>query len=291
MTEIDNKTINAWAAGFFDGDGNIYARKQTSSKNFIIRSRIGQVNEPVLEFMKSVFGGNVNKHWHPRNDNCQQMYDWTTHTNNSIKFLNNILPYLIEKHQQAEIAISMKKYIDRRDYKTQRLLSDQISELKHTYEQLPPKSHIYSKTPLKTNDMDIADIAYISGLFDAEGHIGIYGDDIVRIKISNTSKAIIDYLVDTIGGNVYVSKRNPPRIPIADWRLNGISAIDTLKIFRPFLKVKHTQVSIAIKTLSEFRYRKKEAKHAISDLNRGRSTPEKIKCLHTPPQKNIFEYV
>jgi len=51
----------AWAAGFFDGEGNV-ASRDNSSGGRQIKVQVTQKDRRVLEKIQSIFGGNIYPH-------------------------------------------------------------------------------------------------------------------------------------------------------------------------------------------------------------------------------------
>lgn len=93
--------------------------------------------------------------------------------------------------------------------------------------------------------------AYIAGIVDGEGCIRLhkrtkrkYVSYVPELTISNTSKALIEYLAETMGGCYHPRKRNNPKhSPTWDWQAptNFVAIADILSNILPYLIVKHTQ--------------------------------------------------
>jgi hypothetical protein len=90
-------------------------------------------------------------------------------------------------------------------------------------------------------------LAYIAGLFDGEGCIGLYprkdvrGGKVVMIQIGVTDKNVIDWLSKVIGGGVSIvtSHPNPNYKLCYKWRLQGVlDDLVFLKAIYPYLKIK-----------------------------------------------------
>ena len=98
-----------------------------------------------------------------------------------------------------------------------------------------------------------ADIAYLAGIVDGEGSIGLG----VRqrkyvtptLQISNTNRILIDWLL-TIGGTAYATKEaRPNRKRCWLWRMAGSEARELIRTIRPFLKLKTAQADIVLAIL------------------------------------------
>jgi hypothetical protein len=106
--------------------------------------------------------------------------------------------------------------------------------------------------------MDDTTLAYVAGLIDGEGYIGIsyaaqkapYCTPRYRLRISvgMTCEHIVRWLADTFGFNVYVKQpdfRNR-RQTVYTADLQAIRCADFLRAIRPWLKIKDLQADVAI---------------------------------------------
>lgn len=109
--------------------------------------------------------------------------------------------------------------------------------------------------------MKKTDLAYIAGLFDGEGSIGIYLNQSKKtkegIKLSHyrlqcavmlTDEFLIHLLQMHFGGEFYIyTRRDKPiwRI-VYRWSVNSKKALDFLETIIPYLKIKKPQAEIAI---------------------------------------------
>lgn len=96
-----NNLINAYFAGFFDGEGSIdYENKGTT-----VRVAIGNTAKSLLQFMTKRYGGR----FHPFNGRPEHhtpMFSWSIRNKSeSEKFLLQVLPYLKIKHVSAKAAL------------------------------------------------------------------------------------------------------------------------------------------------------------------------------------------
>ena len=108
-------------------------------------------------------------------------------------------------------------------------------------------------------------IAYLAGMIDADGYIGItkakpvtgntknprYG---LTVNVTNTSKQLMDWLVENFGGKVYTRKH----LPGVNWKTtyNWIvtfgNASELLKLVEPFLVVKREQALLGIELIRDW---------------------------------------
>jgi len=108
--------------------------------------------------------------------------------------------------------------------------------------------------------MKRTDIAYVAGIIDGEGSIGIYkkfGKDKRRyyqltVQVSNSNEWLIRWLQMAFGSYAYHHghyscekiKRNRE---IYTWSIVGNKAVDFLKTIHPYLRLKKPQAEIAIR--------------------------------------------
>jgi len=102
----------------------------------------------------------------------------------------------------------------------------------------------------------IEDLAYLAGIIDGEGTIGIYyhkGRNSYRVKIYvvNTYKPLIDWLGSVFGGFVYQRTHKTWKTKY-EWHL-GEDAMDLLKSLIPYLKIKKEQALTAIEFREKFK--------------------------------------
>jgi hypothetical protein len=106
--------IKAWAAGFFDGEGCILLSREGPGAHYLgfrLRITVGQrYDTRPLFLLKKYWGGHVHK---DKNSNSR----WVCKSDKAIKFLQDTLPNLIVKHDQALIAIDFRKYMIENKYK------------------------------------------------------------------------------------------------------------------------------------------------------------------------------
>lgn len=103
----------AWAAGFFEGEGNTgfnFCYNKSVNKSYPrLALSIAQVHREPLDAFQKVFGiGTVRGPYGPYNTTKQPYFQYQTSGRKAIEVLEQMKPYLFEKAIQAEGAI--KKY-------------------------------------------------------------------------------------------------------------------------------------------------------------------------------------
>ena len=97
------------------------------------------------------------------------------------------------------------------------------------------------------------EVAYFAGLFDGEGHVGIWCHTqgrqyYLQAEITNTHQGIIEQLQNKFAGYIYSMKRySSNHRPTWGWRLQSRSAFNFLKIIYPYSRIKTQQIELAMK--------------------------------------------
>jgi len=104
----------AWAAGFFDGEGCINIAKPINKRphatyiTYALQAIVAQRDRRPLDELVHLFGGKVttvkihgSTYWYLRR-----------HGRKAVEMLEQILPFLVLKKEQAELALKFQKYYD-----------------------------------------------------------------------------------------------------------------------------------------------------------------------------------
>lgn len=91
--------ILAYLAGVIDSDGCI-----TTDTGKSVRVQITNKSMKLLNLARGNFGSTISVK-ERKTQKHNWTYEWTLHGKSAIKFLKLILPYLVVKHRQAELAI------------------------------------------------------------------------------------------------------------------------------------------------------------------------------------------
>ena len=95
---------NKYIAGFFDGEGSVGIYMNGQRKNFYLRTQLVQnVNEHSLGLFRVLedrFGG----HW-SYGKGKRRAANWQLSGQNAVAFLKAILPHMVLKKDQAELAL------------------------------------------------------------------------------------------------------------------------------------------------------------------------------------------
>ena len=100
----------AWAAGIIDGEGCISLGPTSGRVQLILH--VGQVDIRMLQKLYSIFGGIIKpmKDHRPRR---RAVWRWRVRGDQAAQVLKLILPWLVIKHEQAELALLSRQYMNR----------------------------------------------------------------------------------------------------------------------------------------------------------------------------------
>lgn len=141
MTGSKNKTRHdrpsaeklAYFAGYFDGEGCIhiarkkpYAKSRAVSFQHSLQIKIASVNPAVLYEILSYYGGTICKQKKTLKENWRIAWNWHLCSRASTDFISDVLPFLVLKRQEAELALEFqRKCLPKRGKK--RLSEDELS--------------------------------------------------------------------------------------------------------------------------------------------------------------------
>lgn len=104
MLETISDLELAYTAGVIDGEGCITV---SMSRSFRVRLQVTNTNTGLIDWLAERFGGHVKTRKRMGKPNWKTSYDWTVSTVAARDILVQVMPYLVIKRRQAEIAIEM----------------------------------------------------------------------------------------------------------------------------------------------------------------------------------------
>ena len=109
------ETDLAWAAGIIDGEGCIILVRHKASKtrktdSWLLRVDVGNCDARMLKKFLTLFGGHVVKKLAPSSKHMPQ-WRWYCNGKNAVNVLQSILPYLVCKREQAEVALLSRRFL------------------------------------------------------------------------------------------------------------------------------------------------------------------------------------
>lgn len=248
------KTINtqdlAYIAGYIDGDGCFFIgkeqRKQRLAPKYVISIIISSVNKCTLESFKKQFGGSVRR-VQKAHDNSKAQYHFSIKKNNSIKLIHKIMPYLVEKKEEAKIALTFAE--SNNNFEKEALIN-KMRAVKDT-SNLVSKHHITEFEPFKnTINPTNNDFAYLAGFIDAECCFSIQKDKPknkpnhtykIMLSCNNTKAPVFKWLLERFGGWInFVNrlKTQKARKNQLLWRLTAKNLSKILDKIYPYLRYK-----------------------------------------------------
>ena|SRR3990167_370631 len=135
-------TIYAWAAGFIDGEGTI-TLKRTKAPSSATKIHyqpyvaLGQANHvghyEAVRLLKELFGGSIYE-YHPKPPRVNHL-TWRVVSQDAIKCLEKVRPYLKVKQRHADLIISYYQTAGQKP-KKYRLSEEEIKRRENIWEEL-----------------------------------------------------------------------------------------------------------------------------------------------------------
>ena len=138
----------AYAAGIIDGEGciSIYKKPirngqyQGKLTNYHLTVVVTQKDGKMVDWLYGNFGGSVSLHkkWERPDEKCWT-HEWTLNYQNAANFLKQVLPFLVSKKKQAEIAIRFQsrmtfgKKLSEHELDLRAEIADEIKKEKRQY--------------------------------------------------------------------------------------------------------------------------------------------------------------
>lgn len=147
--------------------------------------------------------------------------------------------------------------------------------------------------------MKKTDIAYIAGLIDGEGYIGIKRTTVrkdcqnrsyhARIQIRMVDEEAIKFIAKTLGGNYYYEQKHSINgRPLFCYQVSDLNAENILKTIYPYLKVKQK----VAKSVIEFRELQSKGNEYRTKITGYRRFPNSIGTIRQVPNLSYSdEYI
>jgi len=111
-----NPTKVAWAAGFFDGEGCIVIRKKLKRKadpehphNHFLFVHVSNTQRAPLDEFVALWGGGIVINHRRSEANSRPCWRWQSSTRQAAAALRDMLPYLVVKREEAEVALAFQE--------------------------------------------------------------------------------------------------------------------------------------------------------------------------------------
>jgi len=248
---IDQYTL-AYTAGYTDGDGCFHIRKQirpsTGRPKYLCNFIISSTDSDVIEFFSKTFAGLRRlSNTQEKNEKFKPQYHFIGRGKKSLKITEQILPFLVEKRQEAEIFI---KFINSNSIEEKDVLMTLLKYVKKNCNLIKCTDKKFLYDSIKPIFPVESDFAYLAGLIDAECSLGIFRYTNknkpnflykILLQCGNTKLPLFKWVLERFGGQVHFVERrskNPDHRDFLTWRLSSKSLAQLLPRVLPYLRHK-----------------------------------------------------
>lgn len=199
----------------------------------------------------------------------QPLFKWQAGPKQATNSIKELFSFLQIKRRQAELALFFQKNRSRPVTPAELCWRNEIRrELHRLNGSKRRKRNALSQEildvgaaprkkqwPRETRSKGNPTLAYLAGLFDAEGcvTVGLLKQKARRqplhrlfCKISMTDRAGPEMFLARFGGEIQKPERRKGRQPMHRWRIDANKAADFLEEIRPFMRIKHQQADLAL---------------------------------------------
>ena len=264
-------------ATVIDTEGWITIQKTNNKIGLVLQLGVGNTNPNLTDWLKSTFGGSI-YHRKSQSEYRKSCYTWRIYSNTASQLLIEILPYLLIKKEQAELAIQFQSNMHGKSSALEPFSEEyqmKMVEMKKAMNKLNQKGKI-NDIPLKEISIDSSieeDYIRLAMLLDCEGYIGIYKINQslgTIIGVGNTNPNLLSWISLKFGGAVSKTiRKNYNHRNYYTWRANTKKAKRLLELIKEYLIMKEEQAILGIlcETSDDFDF-KKSLKARISVLNK-----------------------
>ncbi len=105
---MDPQIFKIWFAGFYEGEGSISNDKSNNNR---LRMCVSQNDVTPLKYAQKLWGGSIRKRVRksPASDKICVGYEWRICHRDSLKFIEDISPYMIIPYKKNQIDIALDK--------------------------------------------------------------------------------------------------------------------------------------------------------------------------------------
>ena len=139
MAIFPDKTWVGWAAGILDGEGCISNGRRKLSpikETYSVNVSVANTDLKMLHKLKEMFGGVISSHGgRKKKPHYLDAWRWVLQSKRAESFLRQVLPWLVTKREQAELAILSRQYLrtyrnDTERLEKQRSIFNELARLK-----------------------------------------------------------------------------------------------------------------------------------------------------------------
>ncbi len=242
------KTELAWAAGFIDGDGCI----RVDGRGVLSVTAACTHKPSIVKFAEIFRYGNFSSDW--RGPGRKEMWSWTVRSKDAARVLRRLIPHLITKSVEAALGLLYqasdsapgaprpRKKLSA-DIRADRYGVDiRMKQLK--VERKSAKLNLNEFKPLRKRQLKDVEVAWLAGLFDAEGCLFV-GANSWEVKIKMCDAKTISK-VHSLGPpvKIYSGKAEDRKYPWYLWRQTGKKAVNFLRMISPYLVTRAHIISL-----------------------------------------------
>jgi hypothetical protein len=260
----------SYFAGIVDGDGCIRIKKSAQklmiSPKYEVVLQVKMTYEPLIKLLAAVFNGTY-KLTPPSSRTGKSLYCFAVSGPKAEVTINTLLPYLRTKKQQAKLCLQLRELqkqskffqTKKTDFAGKFSLSDgYLEQCESLYQQCKTLKITGENTEIEENYISShIDIAYLSGIIDAEGTVTIKKVDRYKkstvnaqyhglVDVHMADRYPISLLKSTFGGVFHIPKPKNGYKPLFLYRAKEKQAENLLKLVLPHLTVKKEQAETVL---------------------------------------------
>lgn len=270
----------AYMAGIMDGDRCFMVARGNHGSYVNYRPLICFTNgsRPLLEWAVKHFGGCLHRqkaHLSTNGYVSKELFHWRLYGRTSVRsFLASLIPYLMEKKQQAQLLLDYVNLEGR----------NVPSERETIYLRLREMKQSGCVTTDTLNDSKTSH-AYLAGIMDTEGHLSLFrtpqGCYNNRIGITNSFRPVLEAANYLYGGGI-APVGNKKGKPCSVWYISNRKTIESCLLQTlPYLVAKRSQ---ALCMLDFVRAENREKQ----DIAYGKMIESKIQSELTSDRKSVL---
>ena len=240
------KNTLSYLAGYIDGDGCFFLKKDKNPIKYRAYIVISSTNEEVLNSFKCSFGGSVYI-CSPRKEHWKRSYHWNFRGKFALEITEKLIEFLTEKKSDAFLFM---EYLQTSDIIHKEEL---IQKMKTNRDQVRVINDSVVEQIKQTKTVGVSnelDYPYLAGFIDAECCLGVSkykpknGPNFtykIILQCQNTNPIIFFWLMERFGGSISHVKRNSKNPNHRDqiiWNLSAAKLAAVLPKILPFLRSK-----------------------------------------------------
>lgn len=234
-----------YLAGIFDGEGCVRISSDSRWNSYFIHVQVANKNEEVVYAHRSMFGGTVSRIAR-KSEKLSGYFVWHSVCRDAAAYLKAILPHVITKRKQVELALKFDEEVAASKSFGRRGMSKEEADRREAVK--------LELSKMKREDVvDHGNYAehlpYVAGLVDGEGCIQVYSSRkryCLSLIVGNTDKRMVESLQGNYGGCIVKIKMHSQKHRQAwHWILQGDAVADLLKKLLPSMIIKKPQAELA----------------------------------------------